>query len=137
MSFEKPNLYDLLTKGRSLVFVPTRSLALRLAGKITFGGDNEAFVITPLQPLADILEELSNRPVHKGVLITHPAAASHGFRVRVDRIVWVGNKGVPTRYDHDFALYQQAMARGDFWPDYTPAKWYYSEAEAALALGDL
>ena len=139
MTFEKPRFYNLLSEGRSLVFVPTRSLALAVADTINNTGTikNVAFHISPLHPLEEALHEMA-KPEMKfanlGVIVAHPAQANHGFRIQVDRLVWVGP--IPKATFHSAAMYEQSMARGDFWPHYFPAKWHYTEQEAGFGVID-
>lgn len=135
MTFEKPPFYELLGSGRSLVFVPTRSMALHVADTINGSGriKNIAFHISPLHPLEEALHEMA-KPEMKfanlGVIVAHPAQANHGFRIQVDRIVWVGE--FPHVSFARSAVYEQSMARGDFFPHYFPAKWHYTEEEVNL-----
>lgn len=128
MNFEKPNFFDLLKQGRSIVFVQTRSMALDFRHSLPRVTEQPTWIVSPMFTIKDVLQELTHTPAHRGILILYPMQAV-GFRLRVDRIVWVGPVPIHSGAT-GFAEYQQAMARGDF-PQFgeTPAKSHYTEDE--------
>lgn len=128
MTFEIIPFYDLVKAGRSVVFVPTRSLALDLQHRLIQAGVG-AITPTSLSPIVQTFRQwgTDERLMPTGVLIAVVPTYTHGVRLRADRVVWVG--ATPELDDHGYTTYVQAMARADHTLHEYAQRHHYSEAE--------
>ena len=117
----QPNFIDVIKTGRSLIVVPHMDLHERVRNLLRETRGTRACVPHHADTIAraiHLFQKHEHFAEHGQLLMTMTCA--NGFRVNVDRAIWVGPM------PDDRAYYRQAMARGDkAWGQ--PAKWHYSQ----------
>lgn len=128
-TFIKPKFTDMVKSGRSLIITETRSAATRVRELLKECYWSRLIFVEGPADIAIALkcfDSPATRP--DGQLIMLAGSAIHGFRVDVDRVIWIS----PATHSYPVTFvdgrYVQGMARGDM-PWGQPAKWNYSEAE--------
>ena len=128
--FVKPSFISMVESGRSLIVVETKSAANRVRDILNNTQWARLISVTHGDQPFEVALHLFNGPPMRpnGQLLMHASSAMHGFRVEVDRVIWIspGSHGYPVSYVD--AAYAQSMSRADM-PWGQPAKWHYSESE--------
>lgn len=126
---EQPKFMDIVKTGRSLILVSNKGAHKRVVELMNSVYWSLCVVAETASEVHAAINIFAAREIMPNAqLLMHAQSAPHGFRLQVDRVIWIGPRFYDISDANQSAVYLQAMARGDM-PWGRPAKWHYTEEQ--------